>query len=161
MGPSRERKGIPNAVWALALIGCVALAFLYWGPKTPKATVPAVPAWDDLLACSDTISLDGTKHLALWDDHSVLLESEHRSKNLDGKHDDSVRGAWSFDEISKRYAVTLNGATTTYSVIQIPDSELCMLISGESASVNVRESWFSVVTDNFEPDRDRDPPGAE
>jgi hypothetical protein len=158
---SPEGKKIPNAVWAMALIGCVALAFLYWRPKTPKAIVPAVSGWDDPLACSDMISLDGTKHLALSDDHSVLLESEHRSKDPDGKHDDSIRGAWSFDEISKRYAVTLNGATTAYSVIQGPDSGLCMLIRGELGSVNLRESWFSVATDNFEEDRDRDPPGAE
>jgi hypothetical protein len=161
MEPFRGRKRIPNGVWAIALIGCVALAFLYWGPKTPKATARVVPGWDDLLDCSDMISLDGTEHLALSDDHSVLFENEHRSKDADGKRDDSIRGAWSFDEISKRYAVTLNGATTTYSVIQVPDSGLCMLIRGELGSVNLRESWFSVATDNFEEDHDRDPPGAE
>jgi hypothetical protein len=34
-------------------------------------------------------------------------------------------------------------------------------IRGELGSVNLRESWFSVGTDNFEENRDRDPPGAE
>lgn len=47
------------------------------------------------------------------------------------KQVESSDGTRSFDEISKRYSVTLNGATTAYSVIKTADSGTYILIRGD------------------------------
>jgi hypothetical protein len=134
--------------WLYAALACVVAAGIYVmfiRSKTDDAatiaTHPSPPGWDDLVPCSDTVSFDGTKNLALLDDRRAILRAE---KGNDGK-DQIVEGLWSFDENSKRYAVTLDGMTTTYSIASLPSASagICMLIVGDLTAADLRASWFS------------------
>jgi hypothetical protein len=53
-----------------------------------------------------------------------------------------TKGNWSIDD-SKRYLITMDAVTTPYLLFSHDDVATCMLVKGEMASVNLRESWFS------------------
>jgi hypothetical protein len=118
---------------------------------------PPVPGWDDLSLCSYVGSLDGAKILMLDENHHVRFEDENNQKDSnDGDKNKIIDGEWSFDEGTKRYAITLNGATTIYSVVQWDNSNTCLLINGDLNSANLRESWFSQNVEVPYDTRDRD-----
>ena len=100
----------------IALLGIVGQIFAVTSP-------PPVPGWEGLSLCAYVTSLDGAKTLILEENHHVVLEDQ---RNLKDTHDrdqsKSIEGEWSFDEGSKRYAITVNGAATLYSVVQWENS---------------------------------------
>jgi hypothetical protein len=106
-----------------------------------------IPGWDDLLYCADVSSLDGTTQVAFSENHTLFYD-----KNADGR----TIGTWSFDENLKRYAITLKGQTTTYSLISPRRANTCMLIKGDLEAADLRGSWFATFPDNDDP-RDSGP----
>ena len=73
-----------------------------------------------------------------------------------GQKDVTIDGTWSFDETSKRYAVSLKGETTVYSVIRPENSYTCLLIKGDLESANLRQSWFSFSAEDLEDNREHE-----
>jgi hypothetical protein len=128
----------------LAFAGITAFVWTVAHRTAGTAPVP-VPGWDGLFLCSDVASLDGAKELMLDENHLARLYGGANSKNIaEGEQGRSIDGEWSFNETLKRYAITLNGVTTVYSVVQPENSHMCLLIKGDLNSANLRESWFSL-----------------
>jgi hypothetical protein len=89
----------------ILLLGCVAAGGLYWAffrtdvVEDPKPPIALIAGWDDLGACSNMASLDGTRELKfsenqsaeMWD-HSSLKEGES----------DIAQGVWSYDAAPSR-----------------------------------------------------------
>jgi hypothetical protein len=139
----------------------VLASIVYWnlvhhdaGPPVPVRVV--VPGWDDLASCSFLISLDGAKHLTLFENHRAQLSEVERLKNGDPKNQNEDR--WSFDENSKLYSLTLNKETTVYALVSPVEADGCMLINGNLEAANLRRSWFSTHSDDYEPIDDYEPP---
>ena len=143
--------GISNAVKVLC--ACTCLAFVYWVIVHRPEKVPTALGWDDLISCSDSASLDGTRRLSMSENGHATLYESHGSSDRRKDHETTPReGAWSFDEISKRYLVVLNGETTTYLLVSPESGGMCMLIAGEVQSADLRQSWFSSpADDNHDP----------
>jgi ABC-type siderophore export system fused ATPase/permease subunit len=149
---------IRQARWPRFLLAFAGIMTLFWTAAHKAAgTAPAtVPGWDGVLPCSYAASIDGTKELMLNENHSVTLYDERNPK--DGTEQDQnkiIDGEWSFDEALKRYAITLNGATTVYSVVQPENSHTCLLVKGGLNSANLRESWFSLNLEDLDDTRER------
>jgi hypothetical protein len=122
-----------------------------------KATVkqPPAPGWEQLESCSPMQSLDDTRELAFLEDHTVTLE-EKEAKTGKVLTPNALVGTWSFDELAKRYFVTLGQQKKSYALIQPENSEVCILLYGELAAANLSESWFGrTLQDQYD---DRDPP---
>jgi hypothetical protein len=84
--------------------------------------------------------------------HAILYDAHGPSDRRRGNETISKEGTWSFDEISKRYLVVLNGETTTYLLVSPEGGGMCMLIAGDVQSADLRQSWFSsLADDNHEP----------
>jgi hypothetical protein len=68
-----------------------------------------------------------------------------------------VNGSWSFNQSTERYSIHLSDAETDYELVEIDDSDTCILVKGTLESANLKESWFSVRDDEppFDP-RDYD-----
>jgi hypothetical protein len=145
-------SGLSNTIKVLC--ACSGLAFAYWVFVHGPEKVPTVPGWDDLISCSDSTSLDGTRRLSVSENsHATLYEARGPSDRRKGHETISREGTWSFDEISKRYLVVLNGETTAYLLVSPESGGMCMLIAGEVQSADLRQSWFSSpADDNHEPD---------
>ena len=115
-GLDRRRNtamGISNTVKVLC--ACTGLAFAYWVIVHKPEKVPTALGWDDLISCSDSTSLDGTRRLSVSENsHAILYEAHGPSDRGERSETISREGTWSFDETSKRYVVVLNGETTTY-----------------------------------------------
>jgi hypothetical protein len=143
--------GISNAVRVLC--ACTCLAFVYWVIVHKPEKVPTALGWEDLIACSDSTSLDGTRHLFLSENsHATLYEAHGPSDRRRDHEIISKEGTWSLDEISKRYLVVLNGETTTYLFVSPESGGMCMLIAGGVQSADLRQSWFSSpADDNHDP----------
>jgi len=116
--------------------------------------VPTALGWDDLISCSDSTSLDGTRRLSVsGNSNATLYEARGPSDRRRDNEAISKEGTWSFDEISKRYLVVLNGETTTYLLVIPEGGGMCMLIAGDIQSADLRQSYFSSPGDeNHEPD---------
>src|ERR1700732_2493794 len=78
-------------------------------------------------AGSNMASLDGARELKFFEnqnaemwDHSSLKEGES----------DIAQGVWSYDAATKRYALTLKGETTTYTLLSRGDPVTCILYKG-------------------------------
>jgi hypothetical protein len=151
--------------WAKVLYTLAAVALVYWiffyKPDEALTTEiqSAVPGWDDLIPCSDMVSFDGTKTLTLYEDHRTSVYYKDPLKEpKEGERGVTVEGTWSFDEISKRYSVTLNGLTTDYLMLSPEDVSTCMLIKGDLEAADLRGSWFS-KSDEPESDEPEPDPG--
>ena len=95
---------------ALGVIGLLVYALFFRShhtEKTEKAEPP--PGWDELSSCTVVRSFDGTRWLSFSDDKSVELLEALPSERRD-------KGEWSYDEESKKYLVTINGVTISYSL---------------------------------------------
>jgi hypothetical protein len=55
----------------------------------------------------------------------------------------------------KEYAVTINGETTNYSLLNEQDIPGCMLVKGKINQANLLESWFATTGEEPE-DQDDD-----
>jgi hypothetical protein len=127
MEPADKSRRVP---WKpILLSACIAAVALYWMflwpdvAKDAKPPIALMAGWDELGACSTMASLDGSREIKLsenqnaemWD-HSSLKEGES----------DIVQGMWRYDASSKRYAVTLNGETTTYTLVERDEPVTCV-----------------------------------
>jgi hypothetical protein len=145
-----------RAPWGrILLLGCVAAGGLYWAlfrtdvVEDTKPPIALIAGWDELGACSNMASLDGARELKFFEnqnaemwDHSSLKEGES----------DIAQGVWSYDAATKRYALTLKGETTTYTLLSRGDPVTCILYKGDLASADLRASWFSFPTSEESPD---------
>jgi hypothetical protein len=139
--------GLSNTIKVLC--ACSGIAFVYWVFVHRPEIVPTALGWDDLISCSDSTSLDGTKRLSVSENsHAILYEAHGPSDRRRGNETISKEGAWSFDQISKRYLVVLNGETRTYLLVSPEGGGMCMLISGDVQSADLHQSWFSSPADN-------------
>lgn len=87
----------------------------------------------------------------LHENHFVRLYGEANSNDRAEREEArSIDGEWSFDEGLKRYAITLNGVTTVYSVVQPENSHTCLLIKGDLNSANLSESWFALDLEDID-----------
>jgi hypothetical protein len=55
---------------------------------------------------------------------------------------------WSYDAGSKRYAITLNGETTTYALLARGEPTACILFRGDFRAADLSESWFSFPSED-------------
>ena len=142
------------------MLGCIVAGGGYWLSRPNhinKAEFPVLPAgWDELAPCSALESLDEMKEMTLSDDQRA--ESQDLSPPEDGEDPKSrnIEGAWSYDAGSKRYAITLNGQTTTYTLLARGDPTTCILLKGGPHAVDLSASWFSFSSKNEPPDYDPD-----
>ena len=143
-------------VIVVAAAGAVYLIFIR-GEDAKQATEPGPAGWYELLDCSYTVSLDGSKELNLFQNQRAVMYDKAK-KNERGKYI-TVDGTWGFEEATKLYTITLNGESENYSIAE-PGQGLCMLVKGDLASADLRTSWFSLPVDG-EPgdDREHDAPG--
>jgi hypothetical protein len=160
--PSKEKY------WLAVLFTCVIAVggYLLFLRSSDHADAPPVGAAEAALKdpslCSLTTSLDGSRVLFLSDNHRASFEDHSPLKEGEDGKGRFVDGEWSYDEASKKYTVTLNGAATTYSLVKISDSNICMLIKGELGAADLRASWFSSGSDDDPGDEEyREPPTPE
>jgi hypothetical protein len=123
----------------LGAIGIVLVYVTIFHRSADSPSTPIIPGWTDLAPCSYTTSFDGTKDLALDEDHRA---SRFDNAVVSDNKNNPVRGSWSFDESSKRYSVTFGNDTTVYSVLSIERAG-CILVKGDLESADLRRSWFS------------------
>jgi len=115
---------------------------------TKKAAAFQLPAeWLDLRGCTETRSFDGTKWLSLSEDKKAELQESLRTELYGKAAQRSSKGEWSYDPSSKRYAVTINGGTTSYLLFNEPDIPGCMLVKRTLSEANLLESWFATMSD--------------
>jgi hypothetical protein len=146
----------------ILLLGCVIVAGAYWLIRPSpfnKAELPvARPGWDDLAPCAALESLDEMKEMTLSDDQRA--EFVDTSPLEDGEDPKSriAEGVWSYDEGSKPYAITLNGQTTTYTLLARGEPTTCILFKGDLHAADLSASWFSFPSSDEPPDDDRERP---
>jgi len=75
-----------------------------------------------------------------------------RSSPIRPGESDIAQGVWSYDAATKRYALTLKGETTTYTLLSRGDPVTCILYKGHLDSADLRASWFSFPTSEESPD---------
>jgi hypothetical protein len=102
--PASASQGPKSRILWRALFAIIVLCTIAYGvflhAKRPNEQ-PAFPAgWIDLAACSDAISLDGTRQLALSEDQTA--EMTETTSQTEGKNERKTRGKWSYDETAKK-----------------------------------------------------------
>jgi hypothetical protein len=139
-----QRKRHWPRILSVVAIAIVAYLIFFRHPadRTPRIRPPPVPGWERLSSCESTTSFDEKKSLELTKDHKASLTTKT------GEDDKEIitNGDWNFDETSKRYAVTVDGATTVYSIVVLKN--ICMLIKGNVAAADLSASWFSPLYDD-------------
>ncbi len=98
------------------------------------------------------------KGLALSDDQSAKLEDVSPPEDGEDPKSRVVEGTWTYNEGSKRYAVTLNGQTTTYTLVARGEPRTCILFKGDLHATDLSASWFSFPSNAEPPDDDRERP---
>jgi hypothetical protein len=81
----------------MCLWGAVAIAYWFFFYRSDESRTtknePHVPGWDDLIRCSDMVSLDGTETLTLEKDHRVTFRDKGRLKTpKESEHDFIAQG---------------------------------------------------------------------
>ena len=143
------RRSIP---WlSLAGLGVAGVA-VYWmffrgGDETKPNTYEPPMGWLELSGCTGTRSFDGTKWLSLSDDKSAELRELLPARKHEKSKERLSRGEWNYDEASKKYIVSINGETTSYSLLSESDVPGCILVKGNFNAANLAESWFATTDD--------------
>jgi hypothetical protein len=136
--------------FAKAVGGCGIVALLLWilfvKEKTP--TTPPIAGWDDLSACSELVSIDGSKRLSLSENHVVKVYDKTATKKTES-------GTWSHSEQSKQYSITLADQNWDYVLVAPNGSDTCMLAKGSVEAANLGASWFSIANE-YDDSRDDD-----
>jgi hypothetical protein len=138
---------------SVLLLVCILAGVGYWifsalTSNTPQPE-PWPPGFEELIDCSYTASLDGTKELELFENNVAVMydksiKENGRYRTLDGK--------WTFDETTKRYTVSLNNEPAVYSVVEPGGWGSCMLVKGDLRAVDLTTSWFAVPSDRSSDD---------
>ena len=151
--PKQEKNHRLATQLACVIVVCICILFLRseFNESEKRPTRPLIAGWDDLLPCSYTVSFDGAKQLELFEDRGATLWAVK-----DDKIDKIAAGQWSFDEISKRYTIAVDGLTDSYSIVSLPIASAfsCTLMMGTIDSTDLRTSWFSIPNDPGD-DRER------
>lgn len=135
------------AIASLLVIGGFAYRTVPRRDFAPESKELAVPAgWLDLGSCAFTRSFDGKRLLTLSEDQSAELQEPQPEQKKEG-NTRFRKGEWSYDEQSKRYAITMNDQTSKYSLLSQEGIETCILVNGNLETANLRESWFSTAED--------------
>ena len=137
----KPRGRIAAAICALGIIGYL----MFWRIEVRAPQKPWPPGYAELINCSYATSLDGTKELKLLENKNAVLYDKSVMEN--GKYH-KVDGQWVFDQAAQRYAVTLNGNTISYLLLDPKGFGACMLISGELGAANLNKSWFAPTNDD-------------
>jgi hypothetical protein len=153
----------PPRPWGRVLIfGALLVGAVYWflrpAPATHEVEPPvSPPGWDDLASCGALASLDEAMELELSADQRAELRGNAPLKEGSDPQRRIIDGVWSYDAGSKRYAITLNGDTTTYSLLARGEPTTCILFKGDIRAADLIESWFSFPTNDDPRDYDYDP----
>jgi hypothetical protein len=122
--------------------GCGMAALLSWilfiKEKTPATLYPA--GWDDLIACSELVSIDGSKRLSLSENHVLKVYDKAGTKKAES-------GTWSYREQSKQYSIVLADQSWNYVLVSPNGSDTCILASGNVEAADLRASWFSITAE--------------
>jgi len=147
-----------SSPWRKVLLVCGGAVFVYaiYVHRSHEVTPPTIPGWDELIHCSHAVSIDGSKELRLSERHIATLYDKSLAKDGKLSENRGVLGAWSFDDRSKKYLLSLAGTTNAYTLLSPEQVNTCMLIKGNLESADLRESWFSAEQDD-PGDDDRDP----
>jgi hypothetical protein len=137
-----------SVVFFAAILGAIIYRANFRADQPAAESVPAPPGWDELVQCTETVSFDGKRQLALLGDNSAELTEDDK----DG-HPHVTFGKWAFDPSSQKYSTTFNNSTDSYSLFSKDDVLTCILVKGDLASANLLESWFS-ARDEDGPDPD-------
>ena len=144
------------AVVALLVVGGITYRAFFLTDVAQHAERPPLAAgWMELGSCTFTRSFDGRRQMALNDDQSVEVRepSPPVQQSKEGAERVST-GRWSYDKMSKQYAVTVLGETTNYSLLSQDGIETCILVKGSFEAADLRESWFSASANDEPPDDD-------
>jgi hypothetical protein len=109
--------------------GCTAVALIFGASHLDNISARQT------VHCAETRSLDGTKSLSLWPDGEADLAEVEQSTS----------GRWSYEKATQTYAITINGATTDYHLIEKDDIRGCMLVRGALEHTNILEALFAAV----------------
>lgn len=142
------------------LCACSGVAFVYLMFEHRPAIAPTALGWNELIYCSDSTSLDGTRRLSFSENsRATLYAAQGSSDRRNGHEIISREGTWSFDESSNKYLVVLDGDTTEYQLVSPESGGMCMLVPGDLKSADLQQSWFSSpADDNHEPpEQDTEP----
>jgi hypothetical protein len=139
-----------SSPWRKVLLACGGAVFVYaiYVHRSQEVTPPTIPGWDKLIPCSHAVSIDGSKELLLSEEHIATLYDKSLAKDGKSNENIGVLGAWSFDDQSKKYFVSLAGTTNAYTLLSPEQVSTCILIKGNLESADLQESWFSAEEDD-------------
>jgi len=136
--------------FAKVVVGCGIVALLLWilFVKEKTSATPPTAGWDDLSACSELVSIDGSKRLSLFENHVLKVYDKTATKKAES-------GTWSYRELSKQYSIMLADQNWNYALVTPNGSDTCMLANGSVEAANLRANWFSITTE-YDDSRDDD-----
>jgi hypothetical protein len=143
---TRKGTNIPYISHLMTVSAIVGITFKR--TDKPLNEAPTL-GWSELVLCSDLMSLDGIQQMTLSENHVVRFRDERGSKF-------SKTGLWSYDELSKRYSVTLLDQTSIYSIVAPRGTDTCMLIKGDLEAADRGGSWFSSSANDYDDPREDD-----
>jgi hypothetical protein len=150
----RPQKPTPrqHKPWGyIMMLGCIVAGGGYWlfRPVPVANFEPPVAGWEALSSCSSVTSLEGDREMEFSDNQRAALwnlttPSERKKSGIWKRI--AAEGKWEYDVQSKRYSITLNGETTTYTLLSPKRQPMCVLFKGDLGTADLRESWFSSET---------------
>jgi hypothetical protein len=158
--PQPERRGVSKGHIAVAMALALSVGYCSFVSRNSGddrlVQSPAMPGWDELGSCTETISLDEEKTLTLADDGSVTLVDYSKATGS-SKEAPVEYGQWRYEPEPKRYAVVIGGLETRYLFLSMDN--VCALIKGDLRTADLTQSWFSTVdTMDYDPGDYESPP---
>jgi hypothetical protein len=148
--PKFKKNRIPNFV-KICLVIALAGLILDFRPNDTSETQASesddvvASGWNRLGQCARNTSFDGTKLLRLYEDHKAVIFDRDRWANDSGaSNGERIKGSWTFDEQSNLYRIMFGDMSNSYRLLTQDDVKTCMLVKGELAAANLKESWFSI-----------------
>jgi hypothetical protein len=143
--------GVSFNRFAVFFCACGLLILVLWilSERSNTPNVPPVPGWDELVACADLVSVDGSKQMKLFENHFVRFFDGGATKDVGS-------GKWSYFVQSKEYSVARAGQSSNYFIVAPKGTDTCMLIKGSVEAADLRGSWFSSAVQDDADSRDDD-----